>query len=90
MRFQGKTAVITGAAAGIGRAVALRFAEEGANLALLDINYEKLMEVKKELSVFSDNVLIFDCDISDEAKVNAAFEETFKVFGKVDILINEF
>lgn len=89
MRFQGKTAVITGAAAGIGRAVALRFAEEGANLALLDINYEKLMEVKKELSVFSDNVLIFDCDISDEAKVNAAFEETFKVFGKVDILIND-
>ena len=88
MRFQGKTAVITGAAAGIGRAVALRFAEEGANLALLDINYEKLVEVKQELSVFTDNVLIFDCDISHEEKVNAAFEETFKVFGKVDILVN--
>lgn len=89
MRFQGKTAVITGAAAGIGRAVALRFAEEGANLALLDINYEKLVEVKKELSVYTDNVLIFDCDISDEKKVNASFEETFKVFGKVDILVND-
>lgn len=88
MRFQGKTAVITGAAAGIGRAVAMRFAEEGANLALLDINYEKLVEVKKELSVYTDNVLIFDCDISDEKKVNASFEETFKVFGKVDILVN--
>ena len=88
MRFQGKTAVITGAAAGIGRAVAMRFAEEGANLALLDINYEKLVEVKNELTAFTDNVLIFDCDISDEKKVNASFEETFKVFGKVDILVN--
>ena len=88
MKFQGKTAVITGAAAGIGRAVALRFAEEGANVVLLDINYEKLVEVKKEISAVSDKVLIFECDISDEKKVNASFEETFKAFGKVDILVN--
>ena len=88
MKFVGKTAVITGAAAGIGRATAIRFAEEGANVVLLDINYDKLVEVKEELSAYADKVLIFECDIRDEKKVNASFEEAFKTFGKVDILVN--
>lgn len=88
MRFEGKTAVITGAAAGIGRATAMRFAEEGANVVLLDINYEKLVEVKKEIAAITDKILICECDIRDEEKVNASFSEALKVFGKIDILVN--
>lgn len=47
MNFKGKTALVTGAAVGIGRAAALVFAERGANLVLVDMNYEKLKDVKK-------------------------------------------
>lgn len=48
MKFKGKTAVITGASVGIGRTVALQLAEQGASLILVDINIDKLNEVKKK------------------------------------------
>ncbi len=84
MYFKNKTALITGAAVGIGRAAAIKFAENGAGLVLLDLDYEKLEAVKKELSKYTDNVRIFKCDVSDEARVN----EIAKEVGKVDILVN--
>lgn len=88
MDFKNKTAIITGASVGIGRAVALKLVQNGAKVALLDINYEKLESVKKELEEYTKDVLIFNCDVSDEEKVYEIVKEAEKVFGKIDILVN--
>ncbi len=88
MDFKSKTAIITGASVGIGRAVAILMAQHGANLVLADINYEKLEEVKKELSDYSDRILIFKCDVSDENGVNSLVNDAISHFGKIDILVN--
>ena len=57
LNFKGKTALVTGAAAGIGRAVAIRFAQYGAKVAILDLNEEKLEYVKKEIEVYTKDVI---------------------------------
>lgn len=88
MKFQGKIAMITGASVGIGRAVALCLAEQGADLVLLDINLEKLMAVGEEAGKYGRRVLTYECDISNEEKVNEAASDAIKRFGKVDILVN--
>ena len=69
MKFQGKVAMITGASVGIGRAVALGLAEQGADLVLLDINTEKLLQVEEEVKKHGHKVLAYECDISDEERV---------------------
>ena len=88
MRFASKTAVVTGAARGIGRAVALKFAMEGAQVVALDINTEELTRLKGELEAYTSDVLCLTCDISDEAAVNAAAEQVYARFGKAEILVN--
>ena len=88
MDFTNKVALITGASVGIGRAVAMKMAQYGAKLILFDVNYEKLIEVKKELEEYTKDVLIFDCDVSDEQKVYEYVSEGEKTFGKIDILVN--
>ena len=88
MDFNNKVALITGAAVGIGRATAIVMAQNGASLVLVDINEKKLEELKKELAAYGDKVLIFSCDVSDEAAVYKVVEESLKVFGRIDILVN--
>ena len=88
MDFTNKTALITGASVGIGRAVALKLAQNGAKVVLFDINYEKLDSVKKEIEEYTKDVLIFECDISDENKVYECVAEAEKTFGGIDILVN--
>lgn len=88
MNFNNKTALVTGAAVGIGRAVAHKMASLGAKLVLVDVNFEKLQTVKLELEQYTNNVLIYECDITDEEKVNEIVNESQKEFGGIDILIN--
>ncbi len=88
MKFQGKVAMITGASVGIGRAVALCLAEQGADLVLLDINNEKLVAVAEEVKKLGSKVLTYECDVSNEEKVNEAASDAIKQFDKVDILVN--
>jgi len=88
MRFNEKTALVTGAAVGIGRAVAHRLAQNGAKLVLVDVNIEKLQAVKRELEQHTNDVLIFECDITDQEKVNEIANESKKAFGGIDILVN--
>lgn len=83
-----KTAVITGAAVGIGRATAMKFAQNGINLSLWDLDLTKLKKLKAELEKYSVEVLIFGCDVSSEAEVGACMEKTLEKFGRVDILVN--
>ena len=88
MKFQGKVAMITGASVGIGRAVALCLAEQGADLVLLDINTELLQNVGEEAKKFGNRVLTYECDVSNEERVNEVVSDAIKCFGKVDILVN--
>jgi len=88
MDFTGKTALITGAAVGIGRACALKFAQHHADLVLLDMDADGLERVKKELSAYPVRVEIYECDISDEARVNEVCLDAISRMGKIDILIN--
>lgn len=88
--LQHKTAVITGAAQGIGKETARVFLSYGANVALLDIQKDKLEETKKELleSYPNSKVEVFGVDISDKSSVDTAVAAIAKHFGGVDILVN--
>ena len=88
MKFKGKVAMITGASVGIGRAVALCFAEQGADLVLLDVDVEKLRAVGKEAEKLGSKALTYECDVSNEAQVNEVAADAIRHFGKIDILIN--
>lgn len=88
MRFTGKTALVTGAAVGIGRATAILLAKDGAKLILLDINEEKLRLVEEEIKEYTNDVLKFVCDVSDEKQVNQAVKEGSEKLGAIDILVN--
>jgi NAD(P)-dependent dehydrogenase (short-subunit alcohol dehydrogenase family) len=84
--LKGKRALITGSAVGIGRAMAYRFAEAGADLDLVDMNIKGLGLVKKELSRFESEIDIHKVDLSSEKEVDALWEE---LNGKEpDILVN--
>ena len=88
MNFNSKTALVTGASVGIGRATALKLAQNGARLVLFDIDYQKLESVKKETERYTSDVLIFNCDVSDEQRVYECVKEAEEAFGGIDILIN--
>ena len=88
MSFTGKTVLVTGAAVGIGRAVAIKFAQNGAKVAIVDINTDKLEKVKKEIEKYTKEVIAIKCDISNQTSVCEAVKEATDVFGSVDILIN--
>ena len=88
MRLEGKTAIITGAGLGIGRAYAIEFAKEGADVIVNDVNMENTNEVVKEIEGIGRNAkaVIASVDNRDEAQklINTSIER----FGKVDILVN--
>ena len=88
LNFKGKTALVTGAAAGIGRAVAIRFAQYGAKVAILDLNEEKLEYVKKEIEAYTKDVIALKCDISQESEVYEAVKKAEDTLGNIDILVN--
>ncbi len=85
-----KTAVITGGAQGIGLETARAFLTHGSNVALIDLQSDKLQSVQKELrSAFpKSKIEIFSLDISDSTKVNAAVGNIVSSFSTIDILIN--
>ena len=83
--LEGKVALITGAGNGIGRATAHRFAAEGANVVVSDINDEAARAVATEIGETS---ITNHCDTSVEADVVAAIDATIKAFGRIDILVN--
>jgi NADP-dependent 3-hydroxy acid dehydrogenase YdfG len=84
-----KTAIITGASSGIGRATALALAEQGALLCLLARSGRLLDELREEAAQRgAADVLHLVCDVREEAEVEDAVKETLERFGRIDILIN--
>jgi meso-butanediol dehydrogenase/(S,S)-butanediol dehydrogenase/diacetyl reductase len=87
-RFEGKVALITGAAAGIGRATALRLASEGAGLTIVDVAEEGLEETAKLCAEHGANVEHRLCDVSDEAQIRACVAGCIERHGRLDVLCN--
>ncbi len=89
MILEGKTAIITGAGTGMGRASAKLFAKEGANVTLFGRREEKLQEVKKEIKdATGKEVLAVPGDVTSKTDVKKLVTETISQFSKIDILIN--
>ncbi|MGI9450543.1 MAG: glucose 1-dehydrogenase [Geminicoccaceae bacterium] len=85
MRLKDKTALITGAASGFGEGIARTFAEEGARVAVVDVNAEGATSVA---SAIGDAALAIGCDVSKGGSVRATVERALEVFGKLDIVVN--
>jgi 3-oxoacyl-[acyl-carrier protein] reductase len=83
-----RVAIITGASVGIGRAVALKMAEEGAKVVLLDLNLQTLEKTKKEIEDMNCQVLAYECDVTNEKIVMDVVQDVLAKFGSVDILVN--
>lgn len=87
-RFAGKTAIVTGAAQGIGAATAKQLFSEGAKIAIIDLNAEQSQKMATSLDPTGDKVIGLACDISDDKSVAKMVAQVIKKFGKVDILVN--
>jgi NAD(P)-dependent dehydrogenase (short-subunit alcohol dehydrogenase family) len=87
-RLKGKVALITGASLGIGRATAIRMAEEGASVALLDVMDEAGGTLEKELIQRGFAAKYYRCDVSKEIDVTTAFHDVVRQFGRLDIVVN--
>lgn len=88
MKLQGKTAIVTGAASGIGNAIAHRFLREGANLALVDLNRDALENTMQETSSEKLPVLAVPADVGEPSEVERIVTETVTRFGSLHILVN--
>lgn len=88
-RFTNRHVAVTGAGSGIGRAIALRFAREGARLALLGRRTDKLASVAREIAALpaSAPALVFACDVRDRAAVDAAFASLRERGGPLDVFV---
>jgi NAD(P)-dependent dehydrogenase (short-subunit alcohol dehydrogenase family) len=84
-----KVAIVTGAGAGIGYAIAREFAKEGAKVMIAELREERGIQAAKEIAAATDAEVRACCtDVRDEAQINRCIDETVKAFGRLDILIN--
>lgn len=88
MRLEGKTAIITGAGRGLGRAVAILLAREGARVTLMSRTREQLEAVSREIEGQGGKALVFRGDVAVEQAVSAMVSTTVATFESVDILVN--
>ncbi|MFQ5471840.1 MAG: SDR family NAD(P)-dependent oxidoreductase [Dehalococcoidia bacterium] len=87
-RLEGKSTAITGAASGMGRAIARKFSAEGAQVAILDCDREGAEETKQLIANDGGTAILIPTDVSQEASVELAVGRTVKEFGKLDVFIN--
>jgi short-subunit dehydrogenase len=86
--YADKTAIVTGASSGMGRLLALRFAQAGARVALVARREAELRQVAAEIEQHGGTALVLPCDVGDRAQVFAAAQQAFSGFGAIDILVN--
>jgi len=83
MRLENKVAIVTGAASGIGKAIAERFVKEGAKVVFSDVNGDE-----KLVAEFKESALFIKCDVSKSTEVDSLVAKTVEHFGKLDIMVN--
>jgi NAD(P)-dependent dehydrogenase (short-subunit alcohol dehydrogenase family) len=88
MEFKGKNALVTGSSGGIGKAVAIALAREGANIILASRNMKNMEAVKKEIESLGQKAVAIQCDVSTDESVAAMKDKALKAFGNINILIN--
>ncbi len=88
MPLQNKIAIVTGAGRGIGRAIALGFAQKGARLTLAARTVNELDVVANEVRALGQQALVTPCDVTDEAQVKEMVQTTLDEYGRIDILVN--
>lgn len=87
-RLNNRVAIVTGAGQGIGRALALGLAREGANIVIADLSEENAITVKRQIETAGGTALPLRTDVSDEDSVQTMVETSLRQFGRLDILIN--
>ena len=88
MKLKDRVAIITGAARGIGKAIALTFVRDGVKVALVDVDQKQLEALKNEIEKRKGEVITISCDITKSSDVNEMVGKVQKAFGRVDILVN--
>jgi short-subunit dehydrogenase len=86
--IRGKKTLVTGAASGIGRAIALKLAHAGAKLFLLDINQDRLESVVQEICPLNVECHGIRCDVASRDDINASIDTVLQCWGHIDILVN--
>lgn len=87
-RFVDKVAVVTGGAKGIGRACALRFAQEGAQVAVLDVLADEAATIAGEILALGQDGLAFHCDVRDENQLADVVDKVMDTWGRIDVWVN--
>jgi NAD(P)-dependent dehydrogenase (short-subunit alcohol dehydrogenase family) len=88
-RLQNKTALITGSSSGIGRGIAIRFAQEGASVAVnFNKSEKKAQQVADEVKALGGRVIVVKADVSNSTEVDAMVTRVVQEFGKLNILVN--
>ena len=88
MRLEGRSAIVTGGAAGIGKAIAVALANEGANVAIADVQIEKANAVAKQICDLGRKGLAIQCDVGDSEQAGRMVEQAAGEFGELNILVN--
>jgi NAD(P)-dependent dehydrogenase (short-subunit alcohol dehydrogenase family) len=88
MKLEGKVAIITGAASGMGKAIAEGYANEGAKVVVSDLNLDGAQTVVEGIKATGADAIAIKTNVASEEDVQRLFDETIHAFGKVDILVN--
>jgi 3-oxoacyl-[acyl-carrier protein] reductase len=88
MSLKNKVALVTGAAQGIGKAIAVRLAREGANVAMADVNLDLVQAAVDEMQSFNAKAVAFRTDVSNSAEVDELVRKVLENFSAIDVLVN--